>query len=133
MGFTLSPSTGALNLIGLVPAMSPASVQAVTADAGQSLTVTWSGLLNGFVGTPSPARLYSRATIQVTGILGSGASIGILGSSDGLNWATVSSAPITTSTGLGFFGTLNATPKYLKPSVASGDGTTNLQVTAVLS
>jgi hypothetical protein len=130
MGLALAPGGASLALNPSSPPVSPVSPQAATTDSGESLTATWSGLQNGFIGAPTPARLSKAAAIQVTGTFGSGGSIKVEGSNDSLNWATVSSAALTSA---GFFATLNTLPRYLRPNVTAGDSTTSLAVTALLS
>jgi hypothetical protein len=130
MGLALAPGGASLALNPSSPPISPVSPQAASTDAGGSLTATWTGLQNGFIGAPTPARLSKAAAIQVTGTFGSGGSIKIQGSNDAVNWADVSASPLT---GAGFFAALNALPRYLRPSCTAGDSTTLLNVTAILS
>jgi hypothetical protein len=133
MGLALAPGGASLALNSYSPPISPVAPQAATTDAGESLTATWTGLQNGFIGAPTPSRLSKAAAIQVTGVFGSGGSIKIQGSNDAINWADVSASPLTATTGAGFFAALNALPRYLRPNVTAGDSTTSLNVTAVLT
>lgn len=99
-----------------------------TSDAatGQAdgVTRTWTGLLNGDQGDAGGGP-YLTASFSVTGTFGAGGSIRLEGSNDGTNWAALSPTALTAA---GIFGALGAAehPKFIRPSVTAGDGTTNL-------
>jgi hypothetical protein len=133
LGLVLAPGGASVGLAGAAPPISPVAAVITILESGEVAEVSWSGLLNGFIGTPSRPRVYDNISIQVSGTGGSGGSVKIQGSNDAINWADVSSAPVTTSGGLGFFAALNTLPKHIRPSVTAGDSTTDLLVVARFS
>lgn len=103
----------------------------------QVYRLTWSGLLNGDVGSSeSPAR-FDSLTVQVKGVLGVGGSINIEGSNDGgttwhiLNDSRGEGNPLTLTT----LDTrkVNERPQLIRPNVTAGDGTTSLTAILVLA
>src|SRR5580692_10053400 len=79
MGLGIAPGMPTLNFTGNSSAMSPTTAQQASTDSGTSLTVSWLGLQNGFVGTATTPRIYSQTSIQVSGTFGSGGSVSIQG------------------------------------------------------
>jgi hypothetical protein len=133
---TITPLVGAASLAGVAPTLggdigpSPTISPTQQGDGGQGVVYTWAGLLNGSAGNPPNPRgaPYSSAFFIASGTFGSGGSVQIEGSADGVNWAKLSPAALT---GAGAFASLGVQekPKFLRPHVTAGDGTTNLTVT----
>lgn len=102
-----------------------------TNDAGtqqsDGVLVTWAAVPNGNQGN-GYAGLWATAWFMVTGIFGTGGSVQIEGSNDGTNWFKLSAAALTAA---GLFTALGITerPKFIRPNVTAGDGTTALTVT----
>jgi hypothetical protein len=105
-----------------------------TSDSGTRQTdgvlVTWAAVPNGNTGD-AVAGPWDTAFFQVTGTFGSGGSVQIEGSNDGVNWIKLSPAALTAA---GLFAALGVTehPKYMRCNVTAGDGTTALTVTGFL-
>lgn len=99
-------------------------------ELGTVVLMTWSGLLNGDTGAGAQWVDYSDRCIQVTGTFGAGGSVTIQGSNDGTNWAALSDPQgnALTFTATKIEQALEL-PRYVRPSVTAGDGTTNLVVT----
>jgi hypothetical protein len=97
---------------------------------GKSKLVTWTGLLNTDDGAPADWVDYSDRCFQVTGTFGAGGSVTIQGSNDGTNWASLAdpqgNALVFTSQRIEQALEL---PRYVRPLVTAGDGTTSLTVT----
>jgi len=99
-------------------------------------TASWTGLTNGDDGDPLPTEAilqYLDRTFQVTGTLGSGGTVLIEGTNDGVNWATLSDPQgvLLSITALGIYQVIQVTLK-MRPRVSAGDGTTNVAVTGLL-
>lgn len=97
------------------------------------VSITWSGLLTTDVGDLADFSSFINKTFQVFGTFGAGGTVSIQGSNDGVNWA-----PLSDSTGAAL--TLTSSklmrrtddiPRYVRPFVNGGDGTTNLTVVCV--
>lgn len=105
---------------------------AVQFGNNSGVQVTWSGLLLGDNGDLIDYTNYINKTFQVFGTFG-GASVTIQGSNDGVNWATLNDATgvalVLTSTKL--IRRTDDVPRYVRPLVTAGDGTTNLNVVCV--
>jgi polygalacturonase len=97
---------------------------------GKSKLVTWTGLLNGDDGALADWVDYSDRCFQVAGTFGAGGSVTIQGSNDGTNWASLAdpqgNALVFTSQRIEQALEL---PRYVRPLVTAGDGTTSLTVT----
>lgn len=93
-------------------------------------TITWAAIPNGNQGL-GVAGDWLEAFFQVTGTFGAAGSVQVEGSNDGVNYVKLSPAALTAA---GFFAGLGVTerPKYVRPNVTAGDGTTALTVTAFL-
>lgn len=100
---------------------------------GLAKLVTWSALANGDDGTPLEALDFPGRCFQVTGTFGTGGSVSIQGSNDGTNWAVLSD---TQGNAMTFTATkieqCQDLPRYVRPAVTAGDGTTALVVTALI-
>lgn len=92
-------------------------------------TVTWPAVINGNQGQPYAGDWFT-AFFQVTGTFGAAGSVQIEGSNDGVNWIILGAA----LTAAGFFAGLGVgvRPKFIRPNVTAGDGTTALTVTGFL-
>jgi hypothetical protein len=97
---------------------------------GRSKLVTWTGLLNTDDGAPADWVDYSDRCLQVAGTFGAGGSVTIQGSNDGTNWASLAdpqgNALVFTSQRIEQALEL---PRFVRPLVTAGDGTTSLTVT----
>lgn len=93
--------------------------------------VTWAAIPNGNQGDAAGGP-YRSASFQASGTFGSGGSVKLEGSNDGSTWADLSSAARTTA---GFFAALGAGehPRFIRPNVTAGDGTTAITVTGFLA
>lgn len=108
------------------------ATRTLTSDFGTSQmdgqTNTWAGLLGSPVDQGSGyAGDWSTAFFQASGTFGAGGSVQIEGSNDNATWVKLSPAALTAA---GLFAALGVTerPKFVRPSVTAGDGTTNLTV-----
>jgi hypothetical protein len=90
-------------------------------------TVTWSAVPNGNQGS-AYAGDWLEAFFQVTGTFGVSGSVQIEGSNDGANWVKLTPAALTAA---GLFAGLGVTerPRFIRPNVTAGDGSTALTVT----
>lgn len=106
----------------------------VVHNQDKTVTITWSGLLNGDDGAPvSVLGRYADKTVQVTGTPGAGLSVAIEGSNiipeswgamndpQGVVLAIGDAAPVV----------IAESPRSIRPNVTAGDGTTNVVVTIV--
>lgn len=101
-------------------------------DAGW-LLAAWSGLLLNDDGAPVELAAYADRSAQVTGVFGVGGTIVLEGSIDGVNYHTLRD-PLGNNlsiTAAGIKSVLEL-PRYLRPRVTAGDGTTALAVTLLL-
>jgi hypothetical protein len=98
------------------------------ANAGQAdgVTATWAAIPNGNQGDAHGGP-YLTASFVATGTFGAGGSVRLEGSNDGANWFALSSTALTAA---GIFAALGAAehPKFIRPSVTAGDGTTAITV-----
>lgn len=95
------------------------------------VAINWSGLLNGDAGAPFEGIDWADRTAQISGAFGTGGSITLEGSNDGTNYLALTdpqgNAITKTAAALE---TIEEGPRYTRPRVTAGDGTTNL--TAVI-
>jgi len=98
-------------------------------SAVPSCIIGWSGLLNGDTGAAVELIDYADKTVTITGTFGSGGSITLQGSNNGTNWFPLNdpSSTAITKTSAGMEAVLEG-PRYIRPIVTAGDGTTNLAV-----
>jgi hypothetical protein len=101
------------------------------AHLSDGVGVTWTGIGNGVQGDACGGP-YVTASFQVTGTFGVAGSIIMQGSNDNVNWFNLSPPALTAA---GIFAALGAAehPRYIRPSVTAGDGTTALTVVGFLS
>lgn len=106
------------------------TLQTTDASAGQrdGVTVTWAAILNGNQGDAHGGP-WSGFFAAVSGTFGAGGSVRLEGSNDNVNWFALSPAALTSA---GNFAPLGAQehPKFIRPNVTAGDGTTSLTVVA---
>jgi hypothetical protein len=91
--------------------------------------VTWSGLLNGDDGARVTLTDFPDRTVQIVGTFGAGGSVNFEGSNNGTDWAVLTDPqgnPITKTAAAMEF--VTETPRYVRPRVTGGDGTTDLSV-----
>lgn len=90
---------------------------------------TWTGLDSDDSGTPITIVDYTDQTMTVRGTFGAGGSVTIQGSNDGSNWFTLTDPQgnALTKTAAGIEMVVEA-PRYVRPIVTAGDGTTSLTV-----
>lgn len=130
---TITPSVGSIALAGVAASLLMTVIPAVSVEVqGESATITWPSIPNGSPGGAHPRLGYRSASFQATGLWGSGGSIRLEGSNDGQNWAALTPAALT---GAGLFAALGAAerPKFIRPNVTAGDGTTTITVTSWFS
>lgn len=98
--------------------------------------IVWTGLLNGDDGSPLEwVDGAADSYVTVSGTFGVGGSVSMQGSADGVTFDTMTEGGGTTAatfTAAGG-GPLNGTPRYFRPIVTAGDGTTALTVTLSLN
>lgn len=104
------------------------TVHTSDASTGQAdgVTATWAAVPNGNQGDAHGGP-YLTASFSVTGTFGAAGSVVMQGSNDGINWFALSPAALTSA---GLFTALGAAehPKFIRPAVTAGDGTTALTV-----
>lgn len=95
-------------------------------QASDGITRTWAAMPNGNQGDAGGGN-YLEASFTATGTFGAGGSVRLEGSQDNVNWFALSPAALTAA---GIFAPLGAAehPKYIRPSVTAGDGTTAITV-----
>jgi hypothetical protein len=102
-------------------------------QTNKAFVVTWSTLLNGDSGTPLDQSQYTDKSVQVSGTFGSGGSIRLLGSNDGINWNVLTDPQgnnlVVTASAIKY---VAEATRWIKPEVTAGDGTTNLKVSILL-
>lgn len=90
--------------------------------------VLWDGLLNGDVGAAVEIPDFSDKTVTFEGTFGTGGTIVFQGSNDGSNWYSLTdgqgNAISKTAAGIE---AVAENPRYIRPSVTAGDGTTDLE------
>lgn len=96
--------------------------------------VTWSGLLGASTDTGSPVSFPNSAdvTVQVSGTFGATGSVTFEGSVNGTNYLALTdpqgNAITKTAAGIEL---VTEAPRYYRPNVTAGDGSTDLTVTAI--
>lgn len=95
----------------------------------QSSYITWSGLLNGDDGDAIEIAGAPDKTVTITGTFGVGGTCSIQGSNNGTTWLV-----LTDPQGNAITKTADSievileSPRFIRPIVTAGDGTTNLTV-----
>lgn len=90
------------------------------------VTRTWAAIPNGNTGDPV-AGPWDNAFFTATGTIGVSGSVQIEGSNDGVTWQKLSPAALTALPGMFVLG-VTERPKYIRPNVTAGDGTTAITV-----
>lgn len=100
---------------------------------GSALVVLWEALANGDTGAPIDYTAFPDRSVQIVGTFGVGGSVTIEGSNDGTNFVALTdpqgNAITKTAAGLEAIAEL---PRYIRPNVTAGDGTTDLDVYLLL-
>lgn len=92
----------------------------------------WATLLNGDDGAPFEFVDWADRTIQVFGTFGAGGTVLVEGSNDGANWATLTdSNGVAMSLTAASVKQINEVPRYVRPRVSAGDGSTSLTFSLV--
>jgi hypothetical protein len=111
-----------------------ATVTDISQD-GSVLLVKWSGLANGDDGAPVQFPEFGDRCVQAAGTFGAGGTVVWEGTNDtaisygGLNNAQGSAVSLTAATAVK---QVVEIPRYSRPRVSAGDGTTALDVYAIL-
>lgn len=91
--------------------------------------VEWEALANGDTGLPVELVDYADQTVTVEGTFGTGGSVTLQGSNDGTNYHSLTdpqgNAITKTAAGIEH---VTETPRYIRPNVTAGDGSTALDV-----
>jgi len=89
--------------------------------------VTWNAVANGDTGVPFELFDASDNCFSVDGTFGTGGSITLKGSNDGINYHALHDTEdnVLTFTAAGMK-QIEETPRYVRPEVTAGDGTTAL-------
>lgn len=94
-----------------------------------SCIIGWSGLLNSDTGAAVELVDYADKTSTITGTFGVGGSITLQGSNNGTDWFALTDAQTSAVTKTSAAMELIVeNPRYIRPIVTAGDGTTNLVV-----
>jgi hypothetical protein len=99
---------------------------------GNSRVITWAALANGDDGVPwEGADFADRYAFVTNGTFGAAGSIQYEGSNDGVSWVILKNPQGTTIVKTAFGGeAVQENPRFVRPKVTAGDGTTAL--TAIL-
>lgn len=97
-----------------------------------AVLATWAELANGDDGTDFANVLLSRKTVQVVGTFGEGGTVVLQGSNDGTNYVTLTDADGgDISFDAAGMVDIRENPRFVRPDVTAGDGTTELTVLLV--
>jgi len=108
--------------------MAVQSVARTALNAGQLATLfTWTALANGDTGAPVEVGDFAGLTVTFEGTFGTGGTVKLRGSNDGTNYydLTNQAATAISKTAAGVSAVAEA-PRYVRPEVTAGDGTTLL-------
>ncbi len=110
----------------------------VVVNEDKTVTIQWTGLLNGDTGKPARVARFPDKTVQVTGAFGSGGDIDLQGSNvaspstDDTDWGQVGDQTGTViSIGDKLPLAVAESPLWIRPKVAAGDGDTLLVCTII--
>ncbi len=96
-------------------------------------SVIWTGLLNGDQGIGHEWTRAGDRTFHMTGTFGTGGSVTMQGSNDNTNWFTLKDTAGSDMTYTAAGGGMACSrPRYVRPSVTAGDGTTALVCTLMI-
>ncbi len=91
--------------------------------------IGWTGLLNGDTGAVVEMVDYADKTVTITGTFGAGGTLTLQGSNNGTDWFSLTdpqaNAIAKTSASMEI---IIEGPRYIRPNVTAGDGTTSLTV-----
>lgn len=95
-----------------------------------SAVISWTGLDSDDSGSPAEMVDFPDMTVAVTGTFGAAGSVTLQGSLDGTNYFALTDPQgnAITKTAAGIEAVIEA-PRYVRPLVTGGDGTTSLTVT----
>lgn len=104
-----------------------------TNDFAAGWVLSWgsvTGMANGDTGAPVSLPGHADRTMQVTGTFGSGGSVTLQGSNDGVNYYALNnpSGTAIAVTSAGIVACIEPVV-WIRPAVTAGDGTTSLAVT----
>ena len=103
------------------------------AGDGSVAMFTWPTMANGDDGSAVELIPWADRCVQVTGTFGAGGTVVIEGSNDNSNWATLDHAQGAAASGTAAGSRqIVETPRYVRPRVTAGDGTTSLTVSMTL-
>lgn len=90
-------------------------------------SAVWTAIANGSQGDAASGP-YVYFSASAVGTFGVGGSVRLDGSNDGVNWFALSAPALTAA---GIFAALGAAehPRFIRPNVTAGDGTTAITVT----
>lgn len=96
-----------------------------------AVLITWSGVLNGDDGTPFEHADFGDKTVQFQGTAGAGLSVNLEGSNDGSNWVVLTDPQgnAITKVAVSTLEVVAENPRFIRPRVTAGDGSTNLTIT----
>lgn len=108
-----------------------ATVNLTSADTigTQVRLFVWSAIPNGDVGQAIEVVDFSDLTVTISGTFGVGGSVTLKGSNDGTSYFALTDPQgnaITKTAGA--IESVTETPRYIRPEVTAGDGTTALDV-----
>jgi len=99
-------------------------------DERDAILLTWAALANGDTGTPFDLPAHAGRTFQVTGTFGTGGSVTLEGSNVGATFFALTDPQGNAITKTAAAGEeVTEAPRYVRPIVTAGDGTTALTVT----
>ncbi len=85
----------------------------------------WNNLANGDVGAAIEIVDFADLTLTLSGTFGTGGTVTLKGSNDGTNYFAITDPQGNAITKTaGGIKSVNETPRYLRPEVTAGDGTT---------
>lgn len=94
-----------------------------------AILIGWTGLDSDDSGSPAEVLDYPDKTVTITGTFGTGGSITMQGSNDNSNWFSLTdpqgNAITKTAAAMEL---ISECPRYIRPLVTAGDGTTSLAV-----
>ncbi|MBR0660218.1 hypothetical protein [Neoroseomonas oryzicola] len=99
----------------------------------EAVAVSWAGLLNGDDGAPFEMPSGRQPSVHFAGTFGAGGAIVFEGSNDGTNYVTLNDTGGTTiSKTSAALVAVREVPRYVRPRVTAGDGTTTLVCTMTM-
>jgi hypothetical protein len=94
------------------------------------IVISWTGLANGESGSAYAIPTFADKTLQIGGTLGVGGTVLLEGSNDGTNFVAMHD---TQGNNLSFTSAqmqlIVENPRYIRPRVTAGDGSTSITVT----